>query len=59
MFKAVYQCDKCKGRLFDLLVENGEIEIKCGKCRRLVKISVEELSQMIAHYREEENHTSV
>lgn len=59
MFKAIYQCDKCKSRLFDLLVESGEIEIKCGKCKRLVKITVEELTEMIEHYRKEENHTSV
>lgn len=59
MYKAIYQCDKCKGRLFDLLVESGEVEIKCGKCKRLVKITVEELSEMIEHYREVENHTPV
>lgn len=59
MFKAIYQCDKCKSRLFDLLIENGEIEIKCGKCKRLVRITVEELSDMIEHYRGEVKHTSV
>lgn len=59
MFKAIYQCDKCKGRIFDLLLESGEIEVKCGKCKRLVKISVEELSEVMELYRKEQNHTSV
>ena len=59
MFKAIYQCDKCKGRLFDLLVETGEIEIKCGKCKHNVKITVEELYEIIERYRRGGNHTPV
>lgn len=57
MFKAIYQCDKCKGRLFDLLMESGEIEIKCGKCKRHVKIQVDELARLIEDYRKNKNHT--
>ncbi|MDO4276627.1 MAG: hypothetical protein Q4D16_23440 [Eubacteriales bacterium] len=57
MFKAIYQCDDCKGRLFDLLLENGEIEIKCGKCKKLVKIEVDELAHLIEDYRKNQTHT--
>lgn len=58
MFKVIYQCDECKGRLFDLLVESGEMEIKCGKCKKLVKIPVKDFFEILEHYRKEEKHTS-
>lgn len=57
MLKAIYQCDDCNGRLFDLLMESGEIEIKCGKCKGLVKIGVDELSHLIEDYRKNQTYT--
>lgn len=57
MFKAIYQCDKCKSRLFDLLTDSGEIEIKCGKCKKHVRITVEELTLMVECHHRNENHT--
>ena len=40
-----YHCDTegCNARLFDIVSEQGVIEVKCPKCKQTIQVDVEEL----------------
>ena len=44
-----YHCDTegCNARLFDIVSEQGVIEVKCPKCKQTIQVDVEELYETI------------
>ena len=45
-----YRCDDCNNRLFDLVSDLQEIEIKCPKCKETMRVGVEELHRFLHFY---------
>jgi len=45
-----YCCDDCNTRLFDIVSELQEIEIKCPKCKEFVRVDVKELHRFFHFY---------
>ena len=47
-----YHCDTegCNARLFDIVSEQGVIEVKCPKCKQTIQVDVEELYETIRLY---------
>jgi len=45
-----YRCDECTTRLFDLVSDAQEIEIKCPKCKESIRVDVEELQRFLHIY---------
>ena len=48
MIKSTYHCNDCNARLFDLVAEDGcQIEVKCPKCKKLVRVDIRQLLEII------------
>lgn len=55
MVKTIYHCDKCDKRLFDLISDEGLIEIKCQSCKEIVKVNLTQLYRYAVLYQKIEN----
>lgn len=45
-----YRCDDCSTRLFDLVSDAQEIEIKYPKCKESVRLDIKELHRFLHIY---------
>lgn len=45
-----YCCDDCNTRLFDIVSDLQEIEIKCPKCKEFARVDVSELNKFLHFY---------
>jgi len=45
-----YRCDECSTRLFDLVSDVQEIEIKCPKCKESIRVDIKELYKFLHYY---------